>query len=997
MPARRQATQHRGIVARLDTKSKPNAGDVIFAPDYTVTSTEDDGGRVLGNVEVILCFWGSFWSSNPPPSPSSDDYKTAIEAILAGPFMGGLRQYRGVGQGTLIYSEINDSSDPNDVYTDADVVNMLKSRFQNTSMPQPAAGHDRFYAVILPVNKANSLSNLAGQHQSFQYNGQTAYYAWVDNSGSLTGHNCVTKVFSHELVEACTNPDVATLNNSILVNGTKADGSTVTKDEIGDTCNNQFATADMNGVECSVQSYWSKADGACILPLGTATFWVDKSTFGRDEVQDVINTNGGRFRNAFWVVVEGFSRNTFSSLQVTVPTPTGPFANLTGLTIAPNGNVDFENAADPAAPQRIRVAFDIVFTTATLAQFPGSASQAFGLNAFIETHGNRVPGSDASTLFELVAGADPYFTNVDPAQGNVFYLSQDLRVFTATPGQSPTPIPGGPTFGVNGPAGAFAYIQQLLGWLNSNFSDPAGTDPFSSLLPGQGAALQADSSVTPVTIDFSNIFNIHVYNNYAFAVARVRLRGSAGTAGEARNVRVFFRLFATESPDTDFQPASTYPSNTDAAGNPVSPQVGASHVTLPFFATGDLASNTDYSVGGVNDLDIEIASGKDSVRAYFGCFLNLYDPGNVIDSKQIQAWLAGTHHCLVAQIAFDDAPVTVGASPGSSDKLAQRNLQVTHSDNPGPPGAHRIPQTFDIRPSPATAGDAVDELMFDWGAVPSGSVAAVYWPQVPSTAVLSLASALYASHGLVALDDHTIQCMVSGGITYLPIPPGADENLAGLLTIDLPNTIVTGQEFDIRVRRVGRRGVERPELSRQAAVSSPEGGEAVTRAASSHRLAAWRYVIGTFQVKIPVSTAAVMLRPEEDALAIMKWRLGQLAPSSRWYPVLHRYVSYLSDRVASLGGDPDAIPGSLSGAPVRFPGRHDDLLEYCGKVSELLFDCFGDFEGFVLADCGSVRRFASRERQICEIAWRACRDRVTLVVYVSRREPERIRGLAIRS
>ncbi len=32
--------------------------------------------------------------------------------------------------------------------------------------------------------------------------------------------------------------------------------------------------------------------------------------------------------------------------------------------------------------------------------------------------------------------------------------------------------------------------------------------------------------------------------------------------------------------------------------------------------------------------------------------------------------------------------------------LAQRNLQVTTSDNPGNPATHRIPQTFDVRPSP---------------------------------------------------------------------------------------------------------------------------------------------------------------------------------------------------------------------------------------------------------------------------------------------------------
>ena len=326
----------RGIVHRLDPKSVPPAGDVTFSPDYTVTSTTDGGGLVLTDVEVILCFWGSFWTTTPAPSPSSDDYKTAIEGILSGPYMGGLRQFRGVGQGTLIFTDMNDSTDPANGYTDADVVAMLTDRLNNTSMPPPTAGHNRFYAVIVPVGINNSLTQFAGQHQSFTFNGVKGYYAWVDNTGSLTGHNCVTKVFSHELVEACcTNPDVDTSNNSILVNGKRADGTLVTNDEIGDTCNNEFATVDMNGVQCSVQSYWSKADNACILPLGTVTFWVDKSTFGRDEVQDIIDVQGGsgsRTRSG------SCSRDSASSLQHVWrldPAPTGSFLGLSGVSVSP--------------------------------------------------------------------------------------------------------------------------------------------------------------------------------------------------------------------------------------------------------------------------------------------------------------------------------------------------------------------------------------------------------------------------------------------------------------------------------------------------------------------------------------------------------------------------------------------------------------------------------------------------------------------------------------
>jgi hypothetical protein len=252
----------RGIVRRVDPSSKPSGGDIEFSPDYVVTSTTDGGGHLLTNVEVVLCFWGSFWSKTPPPSPSSSDYQTAIEGIVTGPYMASLGQYRGVGPGSLIYAAINDSSDPANGYTDSDVVNMLEHQLQTTSMPAPAAGHNRFYAVIVPTGILNSLTQYAGQHQSFTYNGVTGYYAWVENTGSLTGEGCVTKIFSHELVEACTNPNTDTSNDGILVNGVG-----VTDDEIADACNNQFATVNVNGMECSVQAYWSKIDNVCILPF----------------------------------------------------------------------------------------------------------------------------------------------------------------------------------------------------------------------------------------------------------------------------------------------------------------------------------------------------------------------------------------------------------------------------------------------------------------------------------------------------------------------------------------------------------------------------------------------------------------------------------------------------------------------------------------------------------------------------------------------------------
>ena len=77
----------RGVVKRVSPDVLPKSGDVTFSPDYTVTSTTDGGGKVLTDVEVILCFWGTFWSTTPPPTPSRNDYEQAFQGIVTGPYL----------------------------------------------------------------------------------------------------------------------------------------------------------------------------------------------------------------------------------------------------------------------------------------------------------------------------------------------------------------------------------------------------------------------------------------------------------------------------------------------------------------------------------------------------------------------------------------------------------------------------------------------------------------------------------------------------------------------------------------------------------------------------------------------------------------------------------------------------------------------------------------------------------------------------------------------
>jgi hypothetical protein len=748
---------------------------------------------------------------------------------------------------------------------------------------------------------------------------------------------------------------------------------------------------------------WGSPDGEALLSALMATwsapsleFWVTKSTFGVDEVTD---TKG--WPDSFAIVLDGFAPFQLPT------TPTinfsGAFTTVPGVTITPNSaGARWQDPSLTYTQQRLEIPFDITFTTGSLPAFPAAGGEFEELLIATATPVDQELTND--TLIDLVGGADPYFTSIAPGGDNPFWLSQDLRVFSATPGVSDTPISGvgtPPTFTTADPTAfdptaAFTYAQALIGYLNGNYADPIGIDPFVSVVPEQSGALSGDSSVTPTSPNRGGA----AFQNYNFAIARVRLRGGSGDTAE--NVRVFFRLFLTQSNDTDYQPSATYLSMADTAGNPGVPEVGAGTTTIPFFATGTLDTQIDYETGGANNQVIQITSG-DATWAYFACFLDVYDPDYTVGGQPVQNYLAGTHHCLVAEIAYDDAPIVnsggITMSPENSDKLAQRNLQVTTSDNPGPASAHLVPQTFDLRPSkstvttPGTSGQGPDELMIDWGKTPVGSVATIYWPAVSAAQVIALADGLYAVHGLRAADGNTIATTVTAGICYIPIPGGTGENLAGLFSVQLPGTVTIGQEFDIVVRRVATRVLKPLDDYAQQAVADA--------ATTGQRRGTSRYVVGTFQVTIPVSTARVLLAPEENTLAILKWRLQQLSQADRWYPVMLRYVSYVAGRVRGLGGNAASIPASPTGYwPVHVPPPKQPGDDHCevGKVSGVEYDRFGDFSGFrLLTESGHRHLYRASAAEIESLIRFAWRDRIVVEVCASHNHPaEPVRILLLR-
>lgn len=323
---------------------------------------------------------------------------------------------------------------------------------------------------------------------------------------------------------------------------------------------------------------------------------------------------------------------------------------------------------------------------------------------------------------------------------------------------------------------------------------------------------------------------------------------------------------------------------------------------------GHSATTSLNGQSDVPNVQTVAASGTER-RVYFGAWLDFNQTAPQFpinpspadgpwsaNRKSIQELVRGQHQCLVAEIAFDPAPIPVTVTPGTSDKLAQRNLAIVESANPGILASRRIPQTFDIRPTSNALPEAAmhDDLMIDWGRTPVESLATIYLPAINAEDVLDLAAQMYRTSDFALVDEHTLQ-MRTGGMSWIPIPKGGDTNFTGLITIDLPSTIRERQVFRVIVRQVT--GAARP----------------VVDVAEVAPARAWRHILGSFQITIPVRTKEVILAPEQRLLSNLRWIARAIPLTDRWYSVFRRYVSQVVSRVDGLGGDSSKVAPSPSG------------------------------------------------------------------------------------
>jgi len=250
------------------------------APPGAGIQFTDKGAKKLTNVHVVLIFWGKEWAN----SQLANLVTNAIQKLLAGPYMSYLAQY-GVHRGSIWGTKfVTDLGDPPSPFATSNVGAFLISLLDGDSLPEPDSDWPIVYAVFMPSNVVfqgdpnvetvplppGTLSGVSGENSRITWrdydlgdvDNDPGYFCWVGNGGwppTQANVDYITTVFSHELVEICTDPNGG--DGIVQVGGPPG------VSQVGDVCNTWCDY--VNGVKA--QAYWvhnlgDPLNGTCVLP-----------------------------------------------------------------------------------------------------------------------------------------------------------------------------------------------------------------------------------------------------------------------------------------------------------------------------------------------------------------------------------------------------------------------------------------------------------------------------------------------------------------------------------------------------------------------------------------------------------------------------------------------------------------------------------------------------------------------------------------------------------
>jgi hypothetical protein len=641
------------------------------------------------------------------------------------------------------------------------------------------------------------------------------------------------------------------------------------------------------------------------------------------------------FAKAIHVVYDGFQPREVGGAGGGMPTITFAIGGVSVNTItASNPQVLFEDPAGAVdIPQRISISYDIVFSsTGVFPVAPGAQTPVImSVQLNYTVGGTAVSASDQSLAsLLLVSQPSPFMMDIEPTipspgPANPYWLSADTRVFQIVADGTHSiagviqPDPGAD------PNAPFTFIKALTTHFNSLPNDIS--HPFLTQLTADevGSELELSPTVGGKTV-------------YNFAVAKIRYKGNV----PATNVSAFFRAFKTMVSALDYDNTSSASStgNYRRSGNTAGsvPLLGLQSneiASIPFFATGRVDTGTQSMTAQTEDpMNAQISFlGTGDEVVYCGVWLDINDtshqrfpvnpaadPGGVNGPYQnprqtIQQLVTGLHYCLVTEIFFwppgtGSDPIPANSTPASSDRLAQRNLAFDPSGNPGFPATHIVQHTFMVKPSTpkfnvsatraSTRGSSVgaDELMIEWGNVPRATQATLFFPEVEADEILALSVLRQHPAVLTKMDSNTISVRVAD-VTFIPLPTRPEGNLAGLVTLTLPQGIRVGKTYRMSVQQYSGTVAER----------------------RVHK------VLGAFQFSIPVQADADILPKAVRNLSILRYIQQTIPIGSRWHPIFVRWLNGMATKITGLGGDPTKALPSPTGGDMPVPCHKPESCE----------------------------------------------------------------------
>lgn len=216
---------------------------------------------------------------------------------------------------------------------------------------------------------------------------------------------------------------------------------------------------------------------------------------------------------------------------------------------------------------------------------------------------------------------------------------------------------------------------------------------------------------------------------------------------------------------------------------------------------------------------------------------------NVMDPEQMKTHMAHLQSGWLAQFP----------------ELLKKEMNTIHE-------AKKAREQWQFDPVKWKAGTGLDELVFFWNNLPKDSLVDIYLPGVAVTEIFNYRNLRHAPGTVQIVNENTLRLSVDQ-ITYLPVPPFYGDNLAGLITVQLPKGIKKGQRFKVDVLQM-------------------RTDEART--------------LGGFQLNIQVEKAFEIVHQEKNWLELFHRRLSITPKDNRWFPVLQKQVTFTRKRAKAL-------------------------------------------------------------------------------------------------